>query len=42
LDDHVVVQVDEPILVTDKAAELSLLIKEAYTTLAGVAENIDI
>ncbi|RUM46128.1 MAG: 5-methyltetrahydropteroyltriglutamate--homocysteine S-methyltransferase, partial [Hydrogenimonas sp.] len=42
LDDHVVVQVDEPILVTDKAAELSLLIKETYTTLAGVAENIDI
>ena len=42
LDDKVIVQVDEPILVTDRAVELSLLIKEAYTTLANVANNIDI
>jgi len=42
LDDKVIVQVDEPILVTDRAVELSLLIKEAYTTLANVANNVDI
>ncbi|SFP98689.1 5-methyltetrahydropteroyltriglutamate--homocysteine S-methyltransferase [Hydrogenimonas thermophila] len=42
LDEQVIVQVDEPILVTDKAVELSLLVKEAYTKLAEVAENIDI
>jgi len=42
LDEQVTVQVDEPILVTDKVVELSLLVKEAYTKLAEVAENIDI
>ena len=30
LDEEVIVQVDEPILVTDKTVELSLLVKEAY------------
>ena len=42
LDEEVIVQVEEPILVTDKSTELSLLIKEAYTTLAEVSDKIEI
>ncbi|WP_201352916.1 5-methyltetrahydropteroyltriglutamate--homocysteine S-methyltransferase [Hydrogenimonas urashimensis] len=42
LDSRVTLQVEEPILVTDKASQVSLLCKEAYTRLAGVAENVDL
>ncbi|WP_457595051.1 5-methyltetrahydropteroyltriglutamate--homocysteine S-methyltransferase [Hydrogenimonas sp.] len=42
LDETVVVQVEEPILVTDRAPELSLLVKGAYTRLAQVADTLDI
>jgi len=42
LDDRVIVQIDEPVLVTDKGLELALLIRDAYGKLANVAENLDI
>ncbi len=42
LDDTVVVQMEEPILVTDRAADLLLLVKEAYTRLASVCDNVDL
>ncbi|MCF6201300.1 MAG: 5-methyltetrahydropteroyltriglutamate--homocysteine S-methyltransferase [Hydrogenimonas sp.] len=42
LGSRVVVQVDEPILVTDRVVELSLLLKESYNRLCEAAENLDI
>lgn len=42
LDDGITIQVDEPVLVTDRAAELSLLVKDAYTKLCEAAKKSDI
>ncbi|WP_456450817.1 5-methyltetrahydropteroyltriglutamate--homocysteine S-methyltransferase [Hydrogenimonas sp.] len=42
LDEKVTVQVDEPILSTDKGVALSLLIKDAYDKLCAVSENLEI
>ncbi len=39
LDDHVIIQIDEPVFVTDKASELVMLIKDAYTQLSNAASN---
>ena len=42
LDEKVLIQIDEPVLVTDKATELGLLIKKAYSELTAVASNVKI
>ncbi len=42
LDEKIVVQVEEPVLVTDRAVELSLLVKDAYDRLCAASSNIDI
>ncbi len=42
LDDHVTIQVDEPVLVTDKGVSLSLLIKSVYDRLAKAADNAEL
>ena len=42
LGDSVTIQVEEPILVTQRAGELSLLVKDAYNRLCSAAENSDI
>ena len=42
LDDKVIIQFDEPVLVTDKAAELAMLTKDAYTRLSNAAKNAEI
>jgi len=42
LDERVIVQVEEPILVTDRAPELSLLVNDAYNRLCAVAGNLDV
>ncbi len=42
LDDRIVVQVDEPLLCTDRAAELSLLVKDAFEKICNAAKNLDI
>ena len=42
LDTHVTVQIDEPVFVTDRVTELSLLIKQAYTELPAVADNLSL
>lgn len=42
LDERVSIQVDEPILCTDKASELSLLVKDAYDRICKVCDNLDI
>ncbi|NPA50529.1 MAG: 5-methyltetrahydropteroyltriglutamate--homocysteine S-methyltransferase [Epsilonproteobacteria bacterium] len=42
LDDRVVVQIEEPIFVTDKVKELQFLIKEAYDKLGNISDNLDI
>ncbi|NPA29512.1 MAG: 5-methyltetrahydropteroyltriglutamate--homocysteine S-methyltransferase [Epsilonproteobacteria bacterium] len=42
LDDHVTVQMEEPVFVTDKVAKITLLIKQAYTRLALAAKNVDL
>ncbi|BDY12193.1 5-methyltetrahydropteroyltriglutamate--homocysteine S-methyltransferase [Hydrogenimonas cancrithermarum] len=42
LDDHMRIQIDEPILVTDKATELLLLVKDAYIKLANAADNLEL
>jgi len=42
LDDRVTVQVEEPVLVTDKGVALSLLVRDAYTKLSGVSENLEL
>jgi len=40
LDTEVIVQIDEPVFVTDRVSELGLLIKKAYTELSTVADNL--
>jgi len=40
LDDELIVQIEEPIFVTDAVAELGMLIKNAYTALARVDDRI--
>jgi len=40
LDTELTVQLDEPIFVTDKVVELTLLIREVYNRLAGVDERL--
>jgi 5-methyltetrahydropteroyltriglutamate--homocysteine methyltransferase len=42
LDDHLIVQVDEPIFVKDIEAKVLSLIKPCYSALASVSEHIDI
>ncbi len=42
LDEHITLQIDEPIFVKDNEVKLLSLIKPTYDTLAGVADNIDI
>jgi len=42
LDDEVILQIEEPIFVTDKVAKMGLLIKNAYEKLANVSKNIKI
>ncbi len=42
LGDSVTIQVEEPVLVTQRAAELSLLVKEAYDRLCSAAKKSDI
>ncbi len=42
LDDNIILQIDEPIFVTDSVNELTLLIRDTYTTLSSVADNIKI
>ncbi|WP_457592723.1 5-methyltetrahydropteroyltriglutamate--homocysteine S-methyltransferase [Hydrogenimonas sp.] len=42
LDERVTVQVDEPVFCTDRAQELSLLIRDAYLSLCRASENLDI
>jgi len=42
LDERIILQIDEPILVTDKASELLMLAKKAYTELSEVADNLEI
>lgn len=42
LDDEVIVQIDEPIFVTNSAGDLSKLIKETYTKLTAAAKNVKI
>jgi 5-methyltetrahydropteroyltriglutamate--homocysteine methyltransferase len=40
LDEEVIIQIEEPIFVTDAVAELGMLIKNAYTALAQVDDRI--
>ncbi len=40
LDDTVIVQLDEPVFVTDRVRELGLLIRQAYTSLGTVSERL--
>jgi 5-methyltetrahydropteroyltriglutamate--homocysteine methyltransferase len=42
LDDQVLIQIDEPVFVTDKVSELGLLIKKTYSELTAVASNVEI
>ncbi len=42
LDERVILQIEEPILVTQRAAELSLLTKEAYMKLCEVSNTLEI
>jgi 5-methyltetrahydropteroyltriglutamate--homocysteine methyltransferase len=42
LDEKIILQIDEPILVTDKASELLMLAKKAYTELSEISDNIEI
>ena len=42
LDDRVTIQIDEPVLVTDRGVSLSLLIKPTYDRLANAADNADL
>ncbi|BBG65517.1 5-methyltetrahydropteroyltriglutamate--homocysteine methyltransferase [Hydrogenimonas sp.] len=42
LDERVTIQVDEPVLVTDRAVELSLLVRDAYTKLCEAAGSSDL
>ena len=42
LDGNLVVQIDEPVLATDKAAKVILLIRQAYTRLAEAAPNLSL
>lgn len=42
LDEHITVQIDEPIFVKDNEPKVLSLIKQTYDTLAKVSENIDI
>ncbi len=42
LDERICVQVEEPILCTDRAVELSLLVKDAYERICKAADNLDI
>jgi len=40
LDDELIVQIEEPVFVTDKAPRLALLIRSAYDRLAAVSPNL--
>lgn len=42
LDNEIIIQIDEPIFVTDRAAELASKIVPIYDTLASVADNVKI
>ncbi len=42
LDNEIIIQIDEPIFVTDRAAELDSKIIPIYDTLASVADNVKI
>lgn len=42
LDNEIIIQIDEPIFVTDRAAELASKIIPIYDTLASVADNVKI
>ena len=42
LNERIILQLDEPILVTDRAKELGLLLKKTYTELCEVAPNLEI
>jgi len=42
LDEKPIIQFDEPVLVTDKAAELAMLTKDAYTRLSNAAKSAEI